>query len=77
MPDVRKITLYCLAIFADSGTPRVFAYSNTKDCIDAFVLYKDSKLYPYTFSKDIFVTEGHPLFDLGEVLEFSKLVNVK
>lgn len=77
MPDVRKITLYCLAVFSEKGTPRVWCYPNTQELLDAFLLFQGGSLFPYTFTKHIFVTSGHPLFDLGEVLPFNDIVKLK
>lgn len=77
MCDVRKLTLYCLVVFSERGTPRVWCYKNTQELLDAFLIFQGGSLFPYTFTKEIFVTSGHPLFDLGEVIEFYKIVKLK
>lgn len=77
MPDVRCLTLYCLVVFSEKGTPRVWCYPNSQELLDAFLLFQGGSLFPFTFTKQIFVTSGHPLFDLGEVIEFNKIVKLK
>lgn len=69
MPEIRMINLYCLAIFDKiTGESRVFTFKDTSALIDCFCVYKDSDFHPYTFTQTIYVTFGHPLFDVASPL---------
>lgn len=62
--EIKAVRLYCLAIFnKDTGTSRVFAFNNFDEWLEAFCLYKDSNLYPYTFTQTIYISAGHPLYN--------------
>lgn len=75
MPEIKQITLYCLAIFDKAtGESRVFTFRKSTDCIDCFILYKDSEWFPYSFTQTIYVTESHPLFSFAEDVVISNSV---
>lgn len=73
-PKIRRVTLNFLVIFSGSGTPRVYSFSDPYDCIANFMEFRaDSRCFPYTFAKSIYVTEGHPLFGIGEDVELGTM----
>lgn len=64
---VRQVSLYCLAIFDPSnGDSRVFTFNCTKHLLDAWSVWSDSSYFPYTFTKTMYITPGHPLYDVAE-----------
>lgn len=64
---IRQIVIYILVLWnPDTLTPRVFAYNNSQECLDAFLLYKDTSFYPETFSRKLYVAQGHPLYNIAD-----------
>lgn len=65
---VRQVSLYCLVLFNDkTGNSTVFTYKDSQSLLDAFLeISPNTNLFPYTFCKHLYVTQGHPLFDIAE-----------
>lgn len=69
--DIRQVRVWVLMIFnPDTGNSRCYTFKSSDECLDNFLLYKDSSLFPDAFSRTIYVGPDHPLYHLGTPVDY-------
>ena len=67
---MRKITVWVFMLFDPAtGTSRCWTYNNSAECLDNFLLYRNSTLFPRCFSHTFYVGPSHPLYHLGQPIK--------